>query len=425
MNDQRKYLWQIWVAMTVFVIASLLVPAAYADRIEVPRDLQKAIDAASAGDTLVLMAGEYLGPLVISKTIVLIGNKNSKIVGNSIGSVITVKAPDTILKDLTVTGSGLSLETQDSGIFLDPEARGSIVEDNIVSNNLIGIYVSGARDARVTGNIITGRQDLRMSERGNGIHIWNAPGAVIENNDIRYGRDGIFVTTSKRNIFRANRMRDLRFAIHYMYTNNSKLIGNRSLRNHIGYAIMSSSDLVVDDNLSEEDRDRGFLFNYANRIIVRQNIVRGGAEKCIFIYNSNRNSFEENLLSDCDIGIHFTAGSENNIITRNAFVNNRNQVKYVGTRWLEWSKDGVGNYWSDQVAMDLDRNGVADSIYRPNDMTDRIIWQYPSARLLMNSPAVQILKYAQGSFPALHPGGVVDSAPLMEIPKVSIDGSKS
>lgn len=220
-------------------------------------------------------------------------------------------------------------------------------------------------------------------------------------------------------------MRDLRFAIHYMYTNYSELIGNRSYRNHIGYAIMSSNDLKVDDNLSERDRDQGFMFNYANHITARDNKVRGGTKKCIFIYNSNKNIFQENLLSDCDIGIHFTAGSEDNVITHNAFVNNRNQVKYVGTRWLEWSKDGVGNYWSDQVAMDLDRNGIADSIYRPNDLTDRIIWQYPSARLLMNSPAVQILKYAQGSFPALHPGGVVDSAPLMKIPERLVDGSKS
>jgi nitrous oxidase accessory protein len=188
---------------------------------------------------------------------------------------------------------------------------------------------------------------------------------------------------------------------------------------------MSSSDLVVEDNLSEQDRDRGLLFNYAVRVAAKRNIVRGGTEKCIFIYNSHDNYFEENLLSDCEIGIHFTAGSEKNTLTRNAFVNNQNQVKYVGTRWLEWSKDGVGNYWSDQVAMDLDRNGLSDSIYRPNDLTDRIIWQYPSARLLLNSPAVQILKYAQGSFPALHPGGVVDSAPLMAIPKSLTDGSKS
>ncbi|MDF2368943.1 nitrous oxide reductase family maturation protein NosD [Sneathiella sp.] len=425
MRLQRNILWQIWGAVAVVATASLPLPYAEAREVDVSENLQQAIEAAAPGDTLILAAGTYDGSLVITKPLTILGNGNAKITGTSSGSVIHVKAPDARLEGLIVTGSGLSLETQDSGIFLDQEATGAIISNNVVTDNLIGIYVSGAENAHVIGNQISGRQDLRMNERGNGIQIWNAPGAIIENNDIRYGRDGIFVTTSERNIFKGNSMRDLRFAIHYMYTNNSEVIGNRSYGNHIGYAIMSSSDLVVEDNLSEQDRDRGILFNYAVRVAVTRNIVRGGTEKCIFIYNSHDNYFEENLLSDCTIGIHFTAGSEKNTLTRNAFVNNRNQVKYVGTRWLEWSRDGVGNYWSDQVAMDLDRNGVADSIYRPNDLTDRIIWQYPSARLLLNSPAVQILKYAQSNFPALHPGGVVDSAPLMAIPKNLTDGSKS
>lgn len=424
MHAQRKILWLICAA-AAFVAAAATLPYALARSITVSGSLQAAIDAAEAGDTLILSPGTYSGPLVITKPLSILGGGKTEIIGTSSGSVIQVKAPDITLKGLMVTGSGLSLETQDSGIFLHPEAVRAVVEDNDVANNLIGIYVSGAKDARVSGNRITGRQDLRMNERGNGIQVWNAPGAIIDGNDIRYGRDGIFVTTSKRNIFKNNRMRDLRFAIHYMYTNRSEVSGNRSARNHIGYAIMSSSDLVVTDNVSEQDRDRGLLFNYANRILAKGNIVRGGTEKCIFIYNSNNNEFEENLLADCDIGVHFTAGSEKNTLTRNAFVNNRNQVKYVGTRWLEWSKGGVGNYWSDQVAMDLDRDGIADSIYRPNDLTDRIIWQYPSTRLLMNSPAVQILKYAQGNFPALHPGGVVDSAPLMEMPRKLAARSKS
>ena len=32
------------------------------------------------------------------------------------------------------------------------------------------------------------------------------------------------------------------------------------------------------------------------------------------------------------------------------------------------------------------------------------------------SPAVQVLRFAQSEFPGLHPGGVTDSAPLMQPP---------
>jgi len=403
--------------MAFFAIAATI-SCAQSREIYVENNLQEAIAIAVDGDTLILSGGPFHGPLTITKSISLIGIGKPTIVGDQTGTVITVSASNTTIRGLSITGSGLSLETQDSGIFLEKTATGAVVEGNDVSDNLIGIYVSGANNSLISNNQITGRQDLRVNERGNGIQIWNAPGTIVEKNSIQFGRDGIFVTTSKKNIFRDNRMQDLRFAIHYMYTNKSEVTGNYSGRNHVGYALMSSTDLLVEGNISDGDRDRGMLFNYTNRIVAKQNIVMGGTEKCVFIYNSNKNRFEENLISDCAIGIHFTAGSERNVMTGNAFINNQAQVKYVGTRWLEWSEDGIGNFWSDHTAFDLNRDGLADSIYRPNDLTDRIIWQFPSAKLLINSPAVQLLKYAQAAFPALHPGGVVDSSPLMQIPSV-------
>ena len=58
----------------------------------------------------------------------------------------------------------------------------------------------------------------------------------------------------------------------------------------------------------------------------------------MFIYNANKNRFRDNWFEGCEIGIHFTAGSEGNAIAGNAFIGNRNQVKYVGTRYLDWSE---------------------------------------------------------------------------------------
>ena len=98
------------------------------------------------------------------------------------------------------------------------------------------------------------------------------------------------------------------------------------------------------------------------------------------------------------------------------FVGNRNQVRRVGTRNLDWSKGGRGNYWSDNPAFDLNGDGIADTAYRPNDLVDRVLWTAPSAKVLINSPAVQVLRWAQAQFPALYPGGVVDSHPLIAPP---------
>lgn len=94
-------------------------------------------------------------------------------------------------------------------------------------------------------------------------------------------------------------------------------------------------------------------------------------------------------------------------------------MKYVGTRFQEWSEQGRGNYWSDNAAFDLNGDGLADQPYRPNDLVDRVVWTYSLAKLLLNSPAVQTVRFAQGQFPALFPGGVVDSFPLMAPPRVA------
>lgn len=411
---------RFWTVAGLVLAAALILcggQMAAARDITVTKDLKGAIVRVQAGDHIYLSAGSYAGPLLLTRPVEITGGPGVVIRGNGVGNVITVKSPGVILSGLTITGSGLLLETQDSGIFLSKGATGAIVEDCHILNNLIGVYIWGAKGAVVRNNIIRGRQDMHVNERGNGVQVWNAPGAIVDGNDIQYGRDGIFVTTSRKNIFRNNNFHDVRFAVHYMYTNNSKVINNVSTGNDIGYAIMFSTHVDVVNNKSVNDRDRGILFNYANHTKILGNEVTGGPERCIFIYNSNKNIIRGNLFRGCDIGVQFTAGSEDNVITGNAFIGNRMQVKYVGTRWLDWSQNGRGNYWSDNSAFDMDGDGIADNIYRPNDLTDQILWRYPSARLLINSPAVKILKWAQSAFPALHPGGVIDSAPLMKIPQ--------
>ncbi len=378
--------------------------------------LQRILIEAEAGDVLRLAPGRHIGPITINKPLTIAGEEGAHIDGGGEGSVITVAAPDVAVRGLLITGSGSSHEAIDSGVKLGTDAVRSVIEGNRLIGNLYGVDVHGGVDVRVAGNTIEGRQDHRVNDRGNGVYIWNAPGAIIENNDIRMGRDGIFTNTSRQNIFRNNRFRDVRFAVHYMYTNDSEVSGNVSVGNTLGYAIMYSSGIRVIGNRSEGDRRHGLLLNYANKSEIRDNVVTGGAEKCVFIYNANKNIFSGNRFEGCEIGVHFTAGSEGNTIFGNAFVGNRTQVKYVGTRLIEWSRDGRGNFWSDNFGYDLNGDGIADAPYRPNDMVDQIIWRHPTAKLLLSSPAFQIMRWAQSAFPGIYPGGVRDSAPLMTPP---------
>jgi len=382
-------------------------------------DLAAAVAGAAPGSLLRLAPGIYRGPIVIDRPLTVEGEPGAIIEGAGQGSVILVRAPSTVIRGLTIRGSGTSLASEDAGIFVEGTAKEALLEDNIIENNLFGVFLKGSPQTVVRNNQIAGRRDLRMNERGNGVHLWNAPGSKVIANNIRWGRDGIFVTTSQRNEFAENHFADLRFAVHYMYTNHSVVRDNVSTGNHVGYALMFSKGIEASRNLSLGDRDHGFLFNYANDSQVVGNAVIDGGEKCVFIYNANKNVFRGNHFQGCGIGIHFTAGSERNAMSGNAFIGNRFQVKYVGTRDLVWTEGGVGNYWSDQPAFDLNGNGIADQPYRPNGLIDHILWRVPRAKLLLTSPALQVLKQAQAAFPAILPGGVVDTAPLMQPPTVA------
>lgn len=383
--------------------------------------LQQAIVHATPGSVLHLLPGVYTGPVVIDKPLMVLGTAASVVENNHQGSVLKLIAPDVTVKGITVRGSGTSESDLDSGIHVTQTAARAHIEDVIATGNLFGITIQGAPAVVVRHNRIANRNDMWLNFQGNGIQIWNTTGSLIEGNQVEGGRDGLYINIANGNRIRNNKFSNLRFAIHYMYSSNNEISGNISINNHTGYALMYSNNLKVFNNRSFRDRDHGLMLNSTNKSEVVGNQIRKTKDKCAFFYVAIRNKIHDNLFEGCDIGIHYNGASEQNQIWNNAFINNRTQVKYQGTAWFEWSKGKTGNYWSDNAAFDLDGDGVADVAYRPNNAVDHLVWRYPLAKLMLSSPVMEIIRFAQSQFPAFYPGGVVDSWPLMNPPgKVTV-----
>jgi nitrous oxidase accessory protein len=403
------------IGLVGLALLAVLTRTAWAETLRIPagENMIDTLARAQPGDTLLLGPGSHAGPVLITVPgITLEGESGAIIDGRGKGDSVHVSAADVTVRHLIVRNSGQVLIDKNSGVFLDRGADRARVEDCDLIDNLIAVYLDGPTEAIVRNNRITGLHLAHRTERGPAVSLWNTPGSRIEDNDIRSGRDGVFAVGSRKNVIARNQFHDLRFAVHFMYTNDSEVADNVSAGNDVGFVLMYSDRLTVIGNTSVHDRDQSFVLNYANSSRFEDNAARD-SEKCVFIYNANKNLFRKNWFEGCRIGVHFTAGSERNRITENAFIANRTQVMYVGTRALDWSADGRGNYWSDNPAFDLNGDGIADTAYRPNDVVDQVIWRAPAAKLLLNSPAVQVLHWAQATFPAIHPGGVIDSAPLM------------
>ena len=386
--------------------------------VQAGENLQAVIDNAQAGDTIQLSTGIYSGKININKPLTLKGTEkhDAIIQGDRTGRTISINAPDVTLQNLTVTHSGMSLPDMDAGVFLNQAAHRARILNNHIVDNSVGVYLWGVESALVQGNLIVGDKTLRVNERGNGVTVWNSPHSQVIENDISFGRDGIFSNASNFNTFNRNRFHNLRYGVHYMYTNDSEINDNISFDNTIGYAIMFSSRIKVNNNISLNNKEQGLMLNYTNDSEIIGNAV-DKSDKCVFMYNANNNQFTHNYFAHCTMGIHFSAAAEGNTIRENAFVDNEMQIKYVGTRFVDWADGDKGNYWSDNSAFDLNGDGISDTAYKPNSITDQILWRAPAARLLMNSPAISIVKWAQQQFPAIMPGGMTDSKPLMILPE--------
>ena len=414
--------------IAILAIACLLPGlAGAAERVVAPGPgaLAAAIAAADTGDVLKLTPGRHDGPVILDRPLTLDGGGDrsgggAEIDGRGQGSVITITGPDTVVRGLTIVGSGSDHQGIDSGVQIKKGGDRALIQGNRLIGNLYGVDVHGGTDVQVRDNLIEGRRDRRMNDRGNGVYVWTSAGLVVDNNTIDWGRDGLYVSIGRKLTFTNNRFTNLRFAIHYMYAHDSTVSGNLSVANNLGFALMYSERLQVHGNISLDDRAQGLMFNYTNNGDITGNLIRN-ADKCVFIYNSHRNIIAGNRFEGCATGIHFTAGSERNALTGNGFVGNRNQVKYVGTRDIEWSVDGRGNYWSDHPAFDLNGDGLADSPFRPNDLMDHVLWSQPAAALLTGAPVVQLVRWSQSAFPATLPGGVVDSFPLMAPPVIAVN----
>ena len=410
-------------------LLSLLCPGLYAAAISVaPGELEEALADAPDGAVMAIQPGVHTGNFRIEKPVTLIGEEGAIVDGGGQGHILWIDAPDVTIRNLHLRNSGVNLTDTDAAIYTTRDATGVRLIDNRIEARGFGIWLHGSHEALVEGNHISGDITLRHQDRGNGIHLFNTRHSLVKNNVVWETRDGIYIDFSHNNRLEGNHLHSQRYGVHYMNSNDNEVVGNRSWNNRAGFALMQSRRLDIIGNHSEGDEGYGFLINDMQDSTITDNTaiaitastnprtgtpIRGSEGKAMFIYNSQFNTFRRNHLERTDIGIHLTAGSENNEIHENALINNRSQVMYVATRKQEWSIDGRGNYWSDYIGWDLAGDGIGDVPHEPNDAVDRLFWTYPMARILMNSPAVQLLRWVQREFPVLRPPGVTDSAPLM------------
>ncbi|WP_374476348.1 nitrous oxide reductase family maturation protein NosD [Zoogloea sp.] len=373
--------------------------------------IQAAIAHAAAGDTIRVARGHYAENLRIDKPLTLVGQGRPTLDGRSKGDTVRVAAEDVSIEGFIVADSGVDLGEQNAGIYIQPGSHRARVARCDFSYTLFGLWIEKAKDVLIEDNLITGKRDLDSSQRGNGIQLYNTTGARILRNNISFVRDAIYVDVSHDAIFRGNRMHHSRYGTHYMNSYRNLWEDNDTYYNRGGLALMEVRDQVVRNNRAWGNSDHGIMLRTIQDAVVENNIVAGNA-RGFFIYDAEYNTLRGNLVVDNQVGMHVWAGSVRNVVEKNDFISNREQVKYVASKDEKWGAEN-GNHWSNYVGWDRNGDGHGDVPYEANDMVDRLSWRHPMVKLLLASPAIQTLRLIAQQFPLLRAPSIVDPKPRM------------
>ncbi|GMV20362.1 MAG: NosD protein [Acidimicrobiia bacterium] len=399
--------------------------------------LQAQLDDPAAGLVLDIPPGEYRGPFVIGRSVHVRGHHQVRLLGDAASHVVTITAPDVTIEAVEVAGSGLELSRDHAALHVTG-AR-VVIRDTRIVDSLHGIYIRGGHGARIERNTIIGKSstmelvdpetlaptpaggemcevDLNQNWRGNGIHIWNSSGHLIEGNTIRDTRDGIYFSFVTRSRIQDNTIEGARYGLHYMYSDDNQFSRNRFSRSAAGAALMFSKGLTLRDNRFEANRNHrayGLLLQTVDFSDVAGNVIAGNTLG-LFVEGGSGNHFTDNIVTGNHVGLRVSDSSDNNVFAGNRFSGNLHTVETEGrNRFNRWAEDGRGNYWDGAWRLDLNRDGVADVPHRELDVFGRLRREVPQIGLLIGSPGERLLRFvhARAAIPGLP--GVVDPAPLM------------
>lgn len=379
--------------------------------------IKKALVAAQPHDTVMVFEGVYKeGNVIINKPISFIGINHPVLDGQKKFEILSIKASGVTVKGFTICNSGYATLDDPGGIKVY-DSQHVTIEDNILDNNFFGIYIQYGRHCIIKNNRIKA-YGIEEQQIGNGIHCWKSDSLLIIGNNISGHRDGIyfeFVTGSV--IWRNVSYQNIRYGLHFMFSNNDAYMSNVFKNNGAGVAVMFTNNVKMFNNWFIDnwgDAAYGLLLKEISDSYIFNNRFNANTSG-IYMEGTNRIEIEKNVFSNNGWGMKIQASCMDNTIKGNNFLGNTFDVSTNGTLVLNTFNS---NYWDRYKGYDIDRDNVGDVPYHPLSLFSVIVENNPPVMLLFRSFFISLLEESEKIMPSLTPENFIDNKPLMRAIKL-------
>ncbi|MEO7308230.1 MAG: nitrous oxide reductase family maturation protein NosD [Ferruginibacter sp.] len=403
----------VYISALVFFSGSLYAKTIRVGHQQTIKSVQQALMLAANGDTILVEAGHYHEKnLVIDRSVFLIGVDHPVLDGDHKYEIISIKANGVVVDGFKIIHSGISSIEDFAGIKIYG-GRDVVIRNNILEDTFFGIYTQYGTNCTIEKNtLIANSKEEQQS--GNGIHCWKADSMRIIANNITGHRDGIyfeFVTNSI--IWRNISEKNLRYGLHFMFSNNNAYISNVFKNNGAGVAVMFSKGLKMIHNYFEEnwgDAAFGLLLKEISDGYIENNVFEKNTAG-IFMEGASRIHLQKNVFKNNGWALKIQASCMDVTVHNNNFKGNTFDVGTNGNLVLN---DFDNNYWDKYEGYDLNRDKLGDIPYRPVSLYAMIIERNPPAMILFRSLMTSLLDKTEKILPSLTPENLKDEHPLMK-----------
>ncbi|MGM0933546.1 MAG: nitrous oxide reductase family maturation protein NosD [Bacteroidota bacterium] len=403
----------------LFLLLGFATTSIHAQEIEVCKScevktIQAAVDMAENGDVIRIKSGTYKEHdiTIIDKSLTIIGEGLPVIDAEMEGTAINIRAENFSIEGLKIINVGRSHTNDFAGILVS-NSKNFEVKNNRLDQVFFGILLERSSEGIISGNKVTSNAKDQATS-GNGVHIWKSEKITVKNNEVIGLRDGIYLEFVNNSEIIDNLCKDnLRYGLHFMFSDNDLYKGNIFENNGAGVAVMYSKFIDMQDNQFRKNwgsASYGLLLKEINDSELKNNIFEDNTI-AISADNTNRINYIENDFKNNGYAIRIRGAVYDNIFERNNFLYNSFDVAYTGR--LNDNKFN-NNYWSGYSGYDLDKDGIGDVPFRPVTLFSYLVNRTPEAIVLLRSMFIDMLDFSEKVSPIFTPADLIDEQPQMK-----------